>query len=188
MDVLGPGKHGVRDMEERPGPGRRHATPPPDAATDPANPASRPTRTARSPATANRPGSIPQSDSADTALTIPRGILYSGRIESCERLTVEGAVETELVDCRVLTVAGDGVFRGAAHVETADISGALEGSLRVRGTLTVRASARILSDSVSYAELEIERGGIVAGAIRLLPEDAERATPADTAQPAAGAL
>ena len=175
-------------MEERPRPGRRRATPPPDAAVAPANPVSRPPQIARFPAPVYRPGSLPRSDSAGTTLTIPRGIRYSGRIGPCERLTVEGTVETELDGCRVLAVAGDGVFRGRADVETADISGTLEGPLRVRGILTVRASARILSEALSYAELEIERGGVIAGAVRPLPEDAERAVPADTAQPAASPL
>ena len=74
---------------------------------------------------------------------------------------VEGAVETELDGCRVLMVAASGVFRGSADVERADISGTVEGSLTVREILTVRASARILSKSISYGELEIERGGTV---------------------------
>ena len=175
-------------MEERPRPGRRHATPPPDAAAIPANPVSQPPWIARFPAPADRPGSLPRPDSAGTTLTIPRGIRYSGRIGPCERLTVEGTVETELDGCRVLAVAGDGVFRGRADVETADISGTLEGPLRVRGILTVRASARILSEALSYAEIEIERGGVIAGAVRPLPGDAQPADLVDKAQPAAGAL
>ena len=48
-----------------------------------------------------------------------------------------------LYGCGVLMVAAGGVFRGGADVETADISGTVEGSLTVRQNLTVRASARI---------------------------------------------
>ena len=175
-------------MEQRPWPDRRCATPPPGAAAGPANAVSRSARIARFPASTNRSGSLLRSDSAGTTLTIPRGTRYAGRIGNCERPTVEGAAETEPDGCRVLAVAGDGVLRGAADVETVDISGTPEGSLRARGTLTVRASAQILSESLSYAELEIERGGVVAGAGRPLPEDAERAAPADKTQSAAGAL
>ena len=86
---------------------------------------------------------------------------------------VEGVVETELDGCRVLMVAASGVLRGSADVERADISGTVEGSLTVREILTVRASARILSESISYGELEIERGGTVTGAVRPLLEDKE---------------
>ena len=55
----------------------------------------------------------------------------------------------------------------------ADIRGTVEGSLTVRELLAVRASARILSGSIFYGELEIEPGGMVIGTIRPLPEDAE---------------
>jgi len=104
---------------------------------------------------------------------IPRSISYSGRIGSCERLKVEGAVETELDGCRVLIVAGGSVFRGSADVETADIRGTVEGSLTVREMLTVRATARIVSVSVCYGEFELKRGGTVIGTVRPLKDEAE---------------
>ena len=156
-------------MEERAGLGRQAMLEPvtrPGAAEPPTIPASAPDRRARISLSGNRSGPAPRWDSAGTTLTIPRGIRYSGRIGPCERLTVEGTVETELGGCRVLEVAWGGVFRGRADVETADVSGTLEGPLRVRGTLTVGASARIVSDSLSYGELEIERGGVLAGTAR----------------------
>ena len=136
----------------------------------------------------NRFGSLPWSDSAGSTLTIPRGIRYSGRIGRCERITVGGTVETELDGCRVLAAGGAGVFRGAADVETADICGTLEGPLRVRRILTVRASARIFSGALSYPEIEIERGGGIASAVRPCPADADQVDPVDKAQPAADAL
>lgn len=159
----------MRIMEERAGTGRQAMPEPvtrPGAAESPTIPASGPDRRGGIPSSGNRSGPAPRWDSAGTTLTIPRGIRYSGRIGPCERLIVEGVVETELDGGRVLAVAGGGVFRGRADVETADISGTLEGQLRVRGTLTVRASARIVSESFSYGELEIERGGVVAGTAR----------------------
>ena len=113
------------------------------------------------PAAGTSGGLAPRADSEGKTLTVPRSISYSGRIGSCERLMVEGAVETEIHGCRVLAVAANGVFRGSADVERADISGTVEGSLTVRELLTVRASARILSGSISYGELEIEGGGTV---------------------------
>ena len=115
---------------------------------------------------------VPGADSEGKTLTIPRSISYSGRIGSCERLMVEGVVETELDGCRVLMVAASGVLRGSADVERADISGTVEGSLTVREILTVRASARILSESISYSEIEVERGGTIIGTLRPLTEDA----------------
>ena len=145
---------------------------PPSEAGSPENPPSPLPRRARVPASGLPDGHAPGADSEGKTLTIPRSISYSGRIGSCERLMVKGTVETEIHGCRVLAVAANGVFRGTADVERADISGTVEGSLTVRELLTVRASARILSGSIFYGGLEIERGGMVIGTIRPLPGDA----------------
>lgn len=107
------------------------------------------------------------------SLAIPRGIAFSGRIGTCETLLVEGVVETDLDRCRVLVVSPGGVFRGDANVETAEIAGTVEGRLTVRGLLRLRASGRILCETIAYSELTIERGGIVIGTVRPLREEAE---------------
>ena len=173
----------MRNLEERTGVGQP-AMPAPqlprDAAASPAGRPRAPDRRARISSAGDRSGPAPRWDSAGTSLTIPRGIRYSGRIGPCERLIVEGVVEAELAECGMLAIAAGGAFRGTADVETADISGTLEGPLRVRGTLTVRGSARILSEALSYAEIEIERGGTVTGAVRPVAEDMGEASPAST--------
>ena len=143
---------------------------PPSGAAPPESPRSPRGRGPDMPAARTSGGLAPGADSEGKTLTIPRSISYSGGIGSCERLMVEGAVETEIHGCHVLMVAASGVFRGSADVERADISGTVEGPLTVRGLLTVRASARILSGTLSYGELEIERGGTVTGTVRPLLE------------------
>ena len=137
----------------------------------PDNPCSRLARRGRIPAAGTPGGLAPRADSEGKALTIPRSISYSGRIGSCERLMVEGDVETEIHGCRVLAVAASGVFRGSVDVERADISGTVAGSLTVRELLTVRASGRILCGSLSYGELEIGRGATLTGTVRPLPDN-----------------
>ena len=146
-------------------------TVPPEATPDPGgNVRSRPARPA-TPRPAQAPvRPVPGADSEGKTLTIPRGVSYSGRIGSCERLIVEGVVDSELVGCRVLMVAAGGVFRGGADVETADISGTMEGSLNVRQNLTLRASGRIVAETISFGEIEVERGGILIGTVRPLAE------------------
>ena len=123
-------------------------------------------------------GLAPGADSKGKTLTIPRSISFTGVIGSCERLFVEGAVETRLDGCRGLAVAARGVFRGSADVQTADISGTLEGSLTAREILTVRASGRLFCEAISYGEIEMERGAKVVGTVRPLLEDVREATPA----------
>ena len=146
-------------------------TVPPEGEPDPGGEVrSRPARPAAA-RPAQAPGRLaPGADSEGKTLTIPCGVSYSGRIGPCERLIVEGVVEAELDGCRVLMVAAGGVFRGCAEVETADISGTVEGSLTVRRMLTLRASGRIAAETISCGELEIERGGILIGTVRPLAE------------------
>ena len=115
----------------------------------------------------------PGADSEGKCLVVGRSIALSGRIDSCEKLIVEGAVETEMTGCRELEVARTGVFKGNAEVESADISGTVEGTLAARGVLTVRASGRIRGN-ISYGQLEIERGGTVIGAMQPLSDDDSR--------------
>ena len=135
--------------------------PPPDTA---------PARRASIVAPRARDFRVPGTDSEGKSLTIPRSISFRGRIGYCERLLVEGVLETDIGGCRELTVAAGGIFRGGADVEVADIGGAVEGTLIVHRTLTLRASGRIVSESISYGELELERGGVLIGTLRPLVE------------------
>ena len=117
----------------------------------------------------------PGADSEGKCLVVGRSIALSGRIESCEKLIVEGTVETEMDGCRELEIARTGVFKGNADVESADISGAVEGTLTARGVLTVRASGRVRG-KIHYGQLEVERGGTVTGDVRPLSDDDSRET------------
>ena len=118
---------------------------------------------------------VPGADSEGKCLVVSRNISLSGQIKSCEKLIVEGTIETEIDGCRELEVARTGVFKGNAEVETADISGSVEGSLTAREILVVRASGRIRGN-ISYGQLEVERGGILVGEIQPCSEDDSRET------------
>lgn len=100
-------------------------------------------------------------------LIVGEGIRLSGEISSCDRLVVEGAVEATLNDTLALEIAESGRFTGGCEVEEADISGVYEGDLTVRKRLFVRSSGK-LTGTVRYGELELERGGQIAGNISVL--------------------
>ncbi len=89
-------------------------------------------------------------------------IRLSGEIRACERLVVEGFVEGEVSDTERLEVARGGHFQGAAQIESCAIDGVFEGELDVRGVLSLKANGRV-AGKVRYGEIEIERGGIIAG-------------------------
>lgn len=120
--------------------------------------------TSQTPSTAARDKVDPKSDAQAESkrLTVGRGISLKGKISSCDRLVIEGSVEAELENCRVVEVTESGTFKGAAEIAGAEISGQYEGSLTVRDNLLVRATGRI-SGTVRYGRLHIEDGGEING-------------------------
>jgi cytoskeletal protein CcmA (bactofilin family) len=97
-------------------------------------------------------------------LIVGREISLSGRVGSCDRFVVEGDVEVTLNDCQHLDIATTGLFRGNASVENATISGQFDGDLTVRKRLLIRANGRV-SGTITYEELEVERGGKISGSL-----------------------
>jgi cytoskeletal protein CcmA (bactofilin family) len=120
-------------------------------------------------ATAGQPGGQVDPERYGKCLIVGEGIRLSGEISSCDRLVVEGEVEVTLNDTLALEIASSGRFTGGCEVEEADISGVYEGDLTVRKRLFVRGSGK-LTGTVRYGELELERGGQIAGNISVLNE------------------
>jgi cytoskeletal protein CcmA (bactofilin family) len=98
-------------------------------------------------------------------MVVGKETAFSGKIVSCSRLIVEGLVEATLGDCQHVIVNETGTFKGDSSTENADIYGSFEGRLNVRKRLLVRATGRV-SGTITYGEIEIERGGKIAGTIR----------------------
>ncbi len=98
-------------------------------------------------------------------LIVGREISLSGDITTCDKLIVEGKVEANLSDSRFVEIAETGIFKGTIEIDEAEISGRFEGRLTVKGRLHVRASGRVYGD-VEYGEIEIERGGQIAGDVK----------------------
>ena len=98
-------------------------------------------------------------------MIVGRDISLSGDIHSCNRLVVEGSVEATLHDCREIQIAEGGLFKGNATIEQAEVRGQFEGELVVSKRLLIRATGHV-SGTISYGELEIERGGRVSGTIQ----------------------
>jgi len=114
----------------------------------------------------------PEPDRYGKRLIVGEGIRLSGEISSCDRLVVEGAVEVTLNDTLALEIARGGRFTGGCEVEEADISGTYEGDLTVRKRLCVRSTGK-LTGTIRYAQLELERGGQIAGNVSVITQDKE---------------
>src|SRR5260370_24452430 len=112
---------------------------------------------------ASRGGSTTAKREAETRkLIVGREISLSGEITACDRLVVEGSVEANLANCREIDIAESGLFKGSASIDDAEIRGRFEGTLIARKRLHIRATGRV-SGTVSYAQVEIEAGGQLAG-------------------------
>src|SRR5437868_4048165 len=106
-------------------------------------------------------------------LVVGAGMSVSGTITSCDRLVAEGTVDAKLDGCQQVIVAQTGVFRGNVSTDHADVHGRFEGELVVQKRLLVRAAGQV-SGTVSYGEIEIERGGRISG--QIMPQESDGAT------------
>lgn len=122
----------------------------------------------------------PKPAPADEAshLYIGSSIRLKGEIAACELMRVDGVYEG-IARARQLVVCAGGSFVGTADIEEAEIHGAFEGTLHVRGRLFLRKQGKIRG-TFSYGELEIERGGEIDG--RILPHE-RKAAPVKTVEP-----
>ena len=105
------------------------------------------------------------SDGKGKKLLVGREIRLSGEITACDTLVVEGSVEATLTESRVIEVAQTGVFKGSADIEVAEISGHFDGDLVARQRLLVESTG-LVTGTIRYKELEIERGGRISGDVR----------------------
>jgi cytoskeletal protein CcmA (bactofilin family) len=115
-------------------------------------------------------------------LVVGEGICLSGEVKSCETLIVEGTVEAELTDCRVLEVSELGLFKGKATIELCEVSGRFEGELTVRERLLIRSKGRV-TGIVSYRDIQIEHGGKINGSLEEMPADEAPAEGTDLDEP-----
>jgi cytoskeletal protein CcmA (bactofilin family) len=109
----------------------------------------------------------PAGDSEGKKLIVGREIALSGEIRACDRLVVEGRVEAVLSDSRAIEVSATGVFKGKAQIESAEISGVFEGELVTTEKLIIHSTGRVYGN-IRYGQIEIARGGIIAGQIDVL--------------------
>ena len=97
----------------------------------------------------------------DSRLIVGRHIRLKGEITNCQVLTVEGQVEAAFSG-RLLEVADNGLFRGSATVETAEIHGRINGDLVATKLLRIHGGGKA-TGNIRYKRLEVMPGGEVAG-------------------------
>ena len=106
------------------------------------------------------------ADQGGGKLTVGPNIKLKGvEITDCDTLVVEGTVEATM-DSRVIHIAQQGAFHGAAEIDIAEIHGEFAGSLTVREKLVIHSTGRV-SGKIRYGKIVIEEGGQLSGEIEV---------------------
>lgn len=115
------------------------------------------------------------SPARDKTLIVGKDVEFSGDIKACQKLIVEGLVQVNSSDCRLLQVGPTGVFRGRIEVTEAEILGRFEGELVVHDRLVIRATGQA-TGKIRYGTIVIDAGGQVAGEVSALERKAANHT------------
>lgn len=113
---------------------------------------------------------------------IGAGVTLKGEISAPDIIIVDGAIEGD-VSARFVQVGQGGVIRGTVRATEADVSGWISDQIEVKQLLVVRATGRV-QGKVTYGEIELARGAVVAGDLTAL-EDYRAAKTAPAAKAAA---
>ncbi len=158
------GLFGRKDAPRAPTPAGPASHPPAGAALAPATP-----RAAAPPASPPAEHHARAEEVAGSKLIVGPNIKLKGvEIDDCDTLVVEGRVEATMVS-RAIQIAEHGAFRGTADIEVAEIRGAFDGELTVRGRLVVHATGRI-AGKVRYGKLLVQEGGELSGDVGTIAE------------------
>jgi cytoskeletal protein CcmA (bactofilin family) len=131
------------------------------------------------------PVRMPQTSGDRRTLVVGRGISVQGTITDAERLVVEGTVEASSLNATELQIAQGGILKGTVEVEDAEISGHMDGTLTVRGSLVVRATGQVTGEA-RCRRLQVEDGGQLSGKISMITDGASAPAPHPAAEVSAG--
>jgi cytoskeletal protein CcmA (bactofilin family) len=136
------------------------------------------------PGGSTRPMAAPERRS----MVVGRGISLQGTVTDAERLVVEGTVESQMLQAAELMISQSGIFKGEVEVDDAEIAGLFDGTLTVRGNLTIRGTGKVMGVA-RCRRLQVEEGGQVSGRMEMLsdstpasPRPAMPLTPSDADQ------
>jgi len=123
-------------------------------------------------------------------LTVGEGVRIVGKLVVPGMAVVNGALEGEL-QADELLVGPRGVLTGQVKVRTADVHGTTHDTIEASEFLCVRSTGQVHGQA-RYGEVEIEKGGVIRGAIApfagseppFVPEVKQPSAPSSPATPA----
>jgi len=97
----------------------------------------------------------------ENSIFIGEGVVFKGSIQAPNQAIISGKFEGEL-DARDVVIGASGVVTGKTTAQFLDVKGEVNDSVTSRELLIVRGTGRVRG-TVTYGEIEIERGGQVKG-------------------------
>lgn len=97
------------------------------------------------------------------SIMIGEGVTVSGKFIVPGRAVINGSLDGDL-QAEELLVGAQGKIVGNVRVRRADVFGEVHDTLLASEHLIIRTSGRV-NGNASYGEIEIERGGLVQGAV-----------------------
>lgn len=102
-------------------------------------------------------------------LTVGEGVVLNGSFVVPDIASVSGSIEGD-ISVRELVVASTGVIRGKVTAEIIDLHGEIHDTLTAKKSLFIRSTGKALG-TIHYAEIEIEKGGDLQGALHKIDGD-----------------
>lgn len=93
---------------------------------------------------------------------IGSGTRLKGNIESSGDIRIDGAIDGVLDTKGKLVIGKSGNSTGEIYCKNAEVSGTIEGKIKVEELLTLRSTARISGDIIT-SKLAIEPGAVFSG-------------------------
>ena len=103
----------------------------------------------------------PNNMSKDNSIYMGEGVVFSGSIKAPNQAIISGKFDGEL-EARDVLIGTSGVMTGKTTAQFVDVKGEINERVTSRELLIVRRTGRVRG-TVTYGEIEIERGGQVKG-------------------------
>lgn len=96
-------------------------------------------------------------------LIVGEGVVLSGKFTVPDVASISGKIDGEL-SAREIIVGTSGVLNGKITADVMDVRGEVHQDLVSNKSLLIRSSGRV-TGTISYVELEIEKGGDIHGTL-----------------------
>jgi cytoskeletal protein CcmA (bactofilin family) len=100
-------------------------------------------------------------DQKEGCLVVGAGVITTGQFQVPDIAFISGQVDGDLT-AREVMVGLNGVVRGNLTADVVDVRGEIQQNLIAHKSLFIRATGKV-KGSVTYTELEIEKGGDIQG-------------------------